>query len=92
MSLYNWPHLLTEGTFGAADYNPLSDQYTFLPGQTRVCVGITILSDNIFEQDETFSGRITGIQLPGEEVQAMVPGISVIQDQTVVTITDQDGE
>ncbi len=56
-----------------------------------MCVGIQILSDDVFEQDETFSGRITGILLPGGTLESNVPGVTVDRRETVVTITDGDG-
>ena len=41
------------------DYTSASLEYTFMPGQTRLDIPVTIIDDTDFEGDEQFLGRLT---------------------------------
>ncbi len=79
----------TAGSVG--DYNPSTNRYFFRQGINRVCVDIQIFRDNMFERDETFSGEIIGVQLPGGSLALGQTGVTVDPVMTVVTIRDMDG-
>ena len=90
LSLYNLATPPTAGAFGA-DYNPSMTTYRFSQGVTRQCIDIQIFRDNMFEQDETFSGQLIGVRLPGGTLEPFVTGVTVAPSETLVTIQDMDG-
>lgn len=72
-------------THTGSDYTAVSDiDVTFDPNETVQTVFVTILNDEILENDENFAGRLS---LPGGAT-----GIMIGQSVSTATIQDEDGE
>ncbi|MYD86716.1 MAG: hypothetical protein F4Y14_11415, partial [Acidobacteria bacterium] len=68
-----------EGTAGASDFTPVAPNawsITFAPGETRKTISVQTTDDDVFENDETFSIRIslltTGYELATSEATATI--------------------
>ena len=83
--------IFAEGNPNAGgDYSPNSDRYVFRPRQTRPCVDVFIFSDQLFELQEEFRGRVLGILQNDGTVVTRVNGVTIQPAETTVTITDSD--
>ena len=90
------------------DFIPPPPDYTlhFLPEENRKLYDITIINDNIFEQNETFSMSIRALLNEGDisetelktgnrdtvELPILITEIVRIENNVIVTIEDDDGE
>ena len=63
------------------DYEPITVDLTFNEAVSRACAEVTIVDDDVFEEDETFDVTLTTTD--GD--------ITLNPDSGTVTITDQDG-
>ena len=54
--------------------------YTFMPGQTRLDIPVTIVNDRIFEGDEQFQGMLS----------TSAPNTFIDVRQTTIVIDDND--
>ena len=75
---------ITGGDVESADYHSGLYDITFSVGDTRFLLNVTIVNDNILENNETFNLTINSSSLPGN-VEVGKPG------QAAVTIRDDDG-
>lgn len=75
------PHLSTANT----DFLPQSEVLTCRPGDTRLCVSVTILNDTTLETTESFL-------LTMEIVTGGVARLTLAPRQAQVCITDDDSE
>lgn len=73
------------------DYLNPSNEYSLNPGETRNCVDITILNDNLFEFDEDLTGRLLRVTDINRNT-APADRLTIDVDETLVTIEDNDGE
>lgn len=62
----------------SADYVSVSQNLVFVAGDTEECVLITLLDDDVQEDNETFLVTITAVD----------PALQIFQLSTVVTIQD----
>ena len=64
-----------------ADYTSVSRDLVFAAGDTEECVLITLVDDNVQENDETFRVNITAVD----------PALQIFQSSAVVTIQNVMG-
>ncbi len=69
---------------------PTTTSFVFLAGNLRVCVNVTILSDNDFEESEEFTGHLQGFAINGMS-ETIVEGITLEPALTRVEIQNSDG-
>ena len=75
---------ITGGDVESADYHSGPHNITFPVGEARVQLNVTIVNDNILENNETFNLTINSSSLPNN-VKVGNPG------QAIVIIRDDDG-
>ena len=75
---------ITGGDGESADYHSGPYDITFPMGETRFLLNVTIVNDNILENNETFNLTINPSSLPGN-IKVGNPG------QATVIIRDDDG-
>ena len=66
------------------DHEPVNERLTFTPATRSQTINIMTREDTIFEGDEHICLRITNLTGP-------CPGSVIIGDETIVTITENDG-
>ena len=66
--------------------------YELNVGDTRACVNVIILNDNLFEFSETFMGQITSVETEGGIPLGEADSLFVDTRNTEITITDNDGK
>ncbi len=67
---------------GGQDYVPVNGTLTFLPGETTKTVPVTLINDNVYEGNETFSMNLSETGTSGETLR--------FPTSTVVTIVDNE--
>ena len=58
--------------------------FTFTAGTRRQCIPVTLLDDDVVEDDEQFNVNA--------QLEVPIPGVSVVDGPATVTITDLDSK
>ncbi|XP_065069657.1 sodium/calcium exchanger 1-like isoform X1 [Rhopilema esculentum] len=74
------------------DYEPVNTTLCFKPGETSKIISIGVVDDDIFELDEHFFVKLTGIRVMGDDGVERVSNEASIgdPDTAVITILDDD--
>ena len=70
-------------TVEGVDFEAVSEQLVFSPGAMRQCVDVTIIEEDLVENDEPFPLTASGVDLPSM--------VTVDPATTMVTILNDDG-
>ena len=74
-----------------SDYRTPTSRYVLSAGDSRSCVNVNILDDNILEiGGENFEGRLEGFVIDGMN-EDTVDGVTLDPANTVIEIQDNDG-
>ena len=83
--------LLLSSNIDGVDYLTTNEVVTFLPGETCVSVNVSILDDNIPEQNETFVATLKTLDsFPGQSKKQTVDNVSIGDMSTALGIIIDD--
>lgn len=70
------------------DFEPPLGQFMIQAGSNMACLDYTVEADNLFEEEESFEGELTGVVLAQGVIDPNPDRITLNPTETVINIAD----